>query len=100
MSPSKSLDQLYQSQLLPVLQSLEQSRKTVLNALWVAIAWLLTALPCLFIAVQIGHPAAFLLLVPSIIFSILKFIDHGKKRTAYKILFKEKVIGVMVKVLD
>lgn len=100
MNASQSFDQLYQSQLLPALQSLEQSRKNVLNALWVALVWLLTALPCLFIALQIGHPAAFLLLVPSIIFSILKFIDYGKKRTTYKILFKEKVIAAMVKLID
>ncbi|HUM45287.1 MAG TPA: DUF3137 domain-containing protein [Chitinophagales bacterium] len=100
MSSPASFDQLYQSQLLPALQSLEQSRKNVLNALWVAIAWLLTALPFLLMAVKIGHPVALLLLVPSIIFSIFKFIDHEKKKKAYKLLFKEEVIGAMVKLID
>lgn len=100
MNPSKSFDQLYQSHLLPTLESLEQSRKGALNSFWIAILWLLSAVPCIFIAIRIGHPAAFLLIAPSVILSIFKFSDYGKKKAVYAHEFKEKVIGEMVKMMD
>ncbi|MEP7127783.1 MAG: DUF3137 domain-containing protein [Chitinophagales bacterium] len=100
MTPTESFDQLYSTQLLPALEALEQSRKTVMRTFRMAMFLLFTAVPFLIIAISIGHPAAFLLMAPSVVFSILKFIDYGKKKTTYTESFKEKVIGAMVKVMD
>ncbi|MBK9731425.1 MAG: DUF3137 domain-containing protein [Chitinophagaceae bacterium] len=99
MTPTESFDQLYSTQLLPALESLELSRKTVMSTFRMAMLLLFSAVPFLIIAISIGHPAAFLLITPSVLFFIFKFIDYGKKKTTYTQLFKEKVIGAMVKVM-
>lgn len=97
MTSAESFDQLYSTRLLPALESLEQERKAALKIFWTALTILLTEVPLILIALFIGHPAAFLLLAPSLVFAILRFIDYGKKKTAYAQAFKEKVIGSMVK---
>ncbi len=96
MTSKESFDSLYSTRLLPALQSLEQERKTALKTFWTALAILLTEIPLTLIALSIGHPAAFLILIPSLLFAILQFIKYGKKKTTYALAFKQKVIGSMV----
>lgn len=100
MKPSASFDQLYNTRLRPELETLEQSRKAVLTTFRVALAILLTEIPLVLLAMTMGHPAAYLLTVPSLLISIFKFIDYGKKKTAYAQTFKAKVIGNMVKTMS
>ena len=100
MKSEAEFDQLYQSQLVPALEPLERSRKIAVTAFWLAITWLAAAGACCVIATMIGHPAAFLLLIPPIIMAFIKFSDHGKKKAAYVLEFKEKVIRALVKMID
>lgn len=100
MITATSFDQLYEQKLKPGLESLEQSRKTVVTVFWSGIGLLLASVPCILFAIAIGQPIALLLISVPVIFAIFKFIDYGKKKKSYTASFKEEIIGTMIRSLD
>src|SRR4030095_1475956 len=100
MKSEAEFNQLYDSQLVPQLVSLEQPRREAVRSFWVAVLWVFLAIPALLLAFRIGNPVTFILPAIPLIISFLKFSDHGKKKNVYIIEFKKKVIEAMIKMLS
>jgi hypothetical protein len=58
MKSDAEFEQLYESQLVPALRALEHERKAAVNSFLIAIGWIASAVPLLFIVAKINHPAA------------------------------------------
>jgi hypothetical protein len=100
MKPDASFQQMYQEKLVPVLESLEKTRKEAVKPFWTAILWLLAIIPVFFVSVQAETPWVMVAGIVPLVLAVLQFADHGKKKKEYTETFKKKVIREIVMMMN
>ncbi|MGR9086884.1 MAG: DUF3137 domain-containing protein, partial [Gammaproteobacteria bacterium] len=100
MKSPAEFQRMYNSRLLPVLQSLEPYRKDTLGAFLLALALLLASLPGFLAFFRSGKTSGLVIALILLAIGIYRFVVYGQKKKAYAVEFKELVIREMVHLID
>ena len=91
---------LYQSQLIPVLRTLEPARKEARTAFLIALFFVLASIPGFIAFSRIGQSAVLLMALTPLGIGVYGFFRYNNKKKDYASEFKEQVIRELVRLTD
>ncbi len=100
MNSQTAFLQVYKSQLIPALKTLEPVRKKALAAFIKALFFGLASIPGFIAFSRIEKPVVLLLALVPLGIGIYCFVGYGRKRRDYAAAFKEQVIRELVRSID